>query len=180
MSNSHLTQNQILQLANLELETIPIDTEKTPVTKSTTSPEEPLQADFDPGWRFYCALLSLCTVIIVVALDATSLSVALPIISEDLGGTAIEAFWCGTSFLIASTVFQPNFASLSHIFGRRPLVCCSSHYFALFDADISSALRCNILLLDWFNSCGNSKKLRCPNRRSYTTRRWRWWRHRTE
>jgi MFS family permease len=39
-----------------------------------------------------------------------------------LKGTAIEAFWSGTSFLLASTVFQPNYASLSSIFGRRPLV----------------------------------------------------------
>lgn len=85
--------------------------------------------DFKPGRRLYGAIISLCTVILVVALDATSLSVALPIVSQDLGGTAIEAFWSGTSFLLTSTVFQPNFASLSHIFGRKPLVCtmCSLH-----------------------------------------------------
>ena len=37
-------------------------------------------------------------------------------------GTAIEAFWSGTSFLLASTVFQPSFASFSHIFGRKPMI----------------------------------------------------------
>lgn len=40
--------------------------------------------------------------------------------AEKLGGTAIEAFWAGTSFLLASTVFQPPWASISHIFGRKP------------------------------------------------------------
>lgn len=89
------------------------------------------KSDFRPGWRLYSALFSLCTVILVVALDATSLSVALPIISHELGGTAIEAFWSGTSFLLTSTVFQPNFASLSHIFGRKPLVCYTPSFMLL-------------------------------------------------
>lgn len=40
--------------------------------------------------------------------------------SRKLGGTAIEAFWAGTSFLLASTVFEPLWASISHIFGRKP------------------------------------------------------------
>lgn len=44
------------------------------------------------------------------------------IISQRLRGSATEAFWCGTSFLLASTVFQPTFSSLSHIFGRKPLL----------------------------------------------------------
>lgn len=45
--------------------------------------------------------------------------------AEDLNGTAIEAFWVGTSFLLTSAVFQPPIAALSHIFGRMPtLVFC--------------------------------------------------------
>jgi MFS family permease len=43
-----------------------------------------------------------------------------------LGGSAIEAFWSGTSFLLTSTVFQPVLGSFSHIFGRKPLI-----YFSL-------------------------------------------------
>ena len=43
-------------------------------------------------------------------------------ISQVLHGTAIQAFWSGTSFLLSSTVFQPTFALLSHIFGRKPLI----------------------------------------------------------
>ncbi|EGE09577.1 hypothetical protein TEQG_08520, partial [Trichophyton equinum CBS 127.97] len=51
----------------------------------------------------------------------TSISVALPIIASKLHGSAIEAFWSGTSFLLCSTVFQPSFASFSNIFGRKPM-----------------------------------------------------------
>jgi hypothetical protein len=57
----------------------------------------------------------------MVALDGTSISVALPTIAQKLHGSALEAFWAGTSFLLTSTVFQPLFASFSHIFGRMPL-----------------------------------------------------------
>lgn len=46
--------------------------------------------------------------------------------AADLNGTAIEAFWTGTSFLLSSAVFQPSIAALSHIFGRMSaLVCCT-------------------------------------------------------
>ena len=34
---------------------------------------------FDPGWLFYTAFISLCIITLAVALDATSLSVALPV-----------------------------------------------------------------------------------------------------
>ena len=48
-----------------------------------------------------------------------------------LGGSAIEAFWSGTSFHLTSTVFQPIIGSFSHIFGRKPLTLIS---LALFGA----------------------------------------------
>lgn len=40
--------------------------------------------------------------------------------ARKLHGTAVEAFWAGTSFLLSATVFQPPWASISHIFGRKP------------------------------------------------------------
>lgn len=46
-------------------------------------------------------------------------------------GTAIEAFWSGTSFLLCSTVFQPSFASFSHIFGRKPMVLTAMVLFTI-------------------------------------------------
>ena len=48
-----------------------------------------------------------------------------------LEGTAIEAFWAGTSFLLCSTIFQPSFAELSHIFGRKPLVMVALVFFLI-------------------------------------------------
>ncbi|KAF3806714.1 Efflux pump FUS6 [Colletotrichum gloeosporioides] len=85
---------------------------------------------FKPSREFLLAFGALCTVALAVAFDATTLSVALPTMSAELGGTALEAFWSGTSFLLASTVLQPTVAGLSSIFGRKPLVYVSALFFA--------------------------------------------------
>ncbi|CCU75244.1 unnamed protein product [Blumeria hordei] len=104
---------------------------------SSTCAVEPKKSDdasessFKPDWRFYLAFLTLCTISLTAALDATSLSVALPIIALRLRGSAIEAFWAGTSFLLTSTVFQPSYGSLSHIFGRKPLLYIAMSFFTL-------------------------------------------------
>jgi hypothetical protein len=41
----------------------------------------PTPEKFQPGWRFIAAFLSLCIITLMAALDATSLSVALPVSS---------------------------------------------------------------------------------------------------
>jgi hypothetical protein len=39
----------------------------------------PAPQKFEPGWRFIAAFLSLCIITLMAALDATSISVALPV-----------------------------------------------------------------------------------------------------
>ncbi|KAF2153550.1 MFS general substrate transporter [Myriangium duriaei CBS 260.36] len=91
--------------------------------------EKPDLNEFNPGLRFHLAWISLCTIVLMAALDATSLSVALARISNILHGSAIEAFWAGTSFLLTGTVFQPVIGSISSIFGRKPMVIMSLLFF---------------------------------------------------
>jgi len=105
---------------------------------TSESPEKP----FKPGWRQSAAFTSLAIVNLAGALDATSIAVALPVssltsfsvfpsswfltvpqkISKALHGTAIQGLWIGTSFLLASTVWQPLFVAFSDVWGRRPLL----------------------------------------------------------
>lgn len=85
---------------------------------------------FRPTRDFMLAFSALCVLGLACAFDATTLSVAIPTMSAALGGTALEAFWSGTSFLLASTVLQPTVASLSNIFGRKLLIYWSSALFA--------------------------------------------------
>ncbi|PMD33262.1 MFS general substrate transporter [Hyaloscypha variabilis F] len=102
-----------------------------PQTAAQSIEENTSVPEFNPNWRFYLAFCSLAVVTLAVSLDATSLSVALPIIAKKLNGTAIEAFWSGTSFMLTSTVFQPSYASFSHIFGRKPLVFVALTFFSV-------------------------------------------------
>jgi len=97
-------------------------------TTSETS-QSPTPEKFQPGWRFIAAFISLCVITLMAALDATSISVALPIMAKALSGSAIEAFWSGTSFLLTSTVFQPIIGSFSHVFGRKALIYISLAFF---------------------------------------------------
>ncbi|PWW75666.1 MFS general substrate transporter [Tuber magnatum] len=100
-----------------------------------------------PSNRMYVVFLTMCIITLAAALDATSLSVALPVMSKKLNGTAIEAFWSGTSFLITSTVFQPNFASLSDIFGRRSLILVALAFFATGAIVVALANNFTIILV---------------------------------
>ncbi|KAF2083828.1 MFS general substrate transporter, partial [Saccharata proteae CBS 121410] len=81
--------------------------------------------------RFYAAFACLCVVNLICALDATSISVALPTMAKALHGTGVEAFWAGTSFLLAATVFQPTFATLSNEFGRKPMLLIALSFFTI-------------------------------------------------
>ncbi|KAJ5641382.1 hypothetical protein N7490_005382 [Penicillium lividum] len=86
---------------------------------------------FKLGRRGALVFFTLAVLTLMAALDGTSLSVALPTISQELDGTAIEAFWSGTSFLLTSTVFQPSFASFSNMFGRRAMILVAILFFCV-------------------------------------------------
>lgn len=66
------------------------------------------------GWRFYGTFACLALLNLICAIDATILAVALPTIATALNATAIQAFWCGTSFLLCSTVFRTQPIPLSY------------------------------------------------------------------
>lgn len=53
------------------------------------------------------------------------------VITVALKGNAIEAFWAGTSFLLTSTVWQPNWVAFSHLWGRRPLLLLALTFFTV-------------------------------------------------
>ncbi|KAF7586628.1 hypothetical protein BBP40_008550 [Aspergillus hancockii] len=96
---------------------------------SATGWERADESGTSVSYKAKLVILSLSVVTITVALDATSISVALPNITHSLNGTTLEAFWIGTSFLLCSTVFQPSFGSLSNVFGRNPLVLLAIAFF---------------------------------------------------
>src|SRR4051812_2831249 len=73
-----------------------------PSPASSIFKESTESVEFKPTTRLYLAFGALAVLTLMVALDGTSISVALPIIARKLHGSAIEAFWAGTSFLLTS------------------------------------------------------------------------------
>lgn len=98
------------------------------------------------GWRFYGTFACLALLNLICAIDALILSVALPTIATSLHSTAIEAFWCGTSFLLCSTVFQPSWASFSHIIGRKAVLLSALLFFTVGTIICSVANKIAVLL----------------------------------
>lgn len=100
--------------------------------------------EWKAGSREWLIMGCLTIVTLVVALDATILVPVLPILAEDLHGTATDTFWAGTSYLLVSAVVQPFIVAISDVFGRRALLlssitlftvgtimCCVAHNFRL-------------------------------------------------
>ncbi|KAJ8066849.1 hypothetical protein OCU04_004231 [Sclerotinia nivalis] len=99
------------------------------------------------GWRFFGSFACLAILNLVCAVDATILSVALPTIATSLHATAIQAFWCGTSFLLCSTVFQPTWAAFSHIIGRKSVLMAALFLFSVGTILCSVANNIELLLV---------------------------------
>ncbi|KAH6665388.1 major facilitator superfamily domain-containing protein [Halenospora varia] len=72
--------------------------------------------------RTYAAFAAMCVVVLTESLDATSIAVVLPEIAQSIKSSTTATFALASSFLLASTVFQPVFASISHVFGRKPVL----------------------------------------------------------
>ncbi|KJZ75496.1 hypothetical protein HIM_05192 [Hirsutella minnesotensis 3608] len=111
---------------------------------ATSGPESSESTHWKPGIGEYLVILTLCGLSLIVALDATILVPVLPTITSDLNGTTNHAFWTGSSYLLASALFQPVIVSFSDDFGRRPLLfisvvsftigtilCCLAHGFTI-------------------------------------------------
>ncbi|KAF5852444.1 hypothetical protein GGP41_007840 [Bipolaris sorokiniana] len=68
---------------------------------------------------------SLLSFIFLVAIDATSIVLAVSTIAVDLGGNATESFWVGASYLLSMCLAQPIVAQLTYMFWLKSLVLAS-------------------------------------------------------
>lgn len=67
--------------------------------------------------NFKITIFMLCFVSVVVAMDSVIVAAALPAITVSLKGNTLEAFWIGTSYLLAQTVsFSSYLNSLALVF----------------------------------------------------------------
>lgn len=83
------------------------------------------------GVGFWLAFGAVAITNLAAAFDATTLSVALPVMSQTLGGDSVQAFWAGTSYPLAQCAVMLVWVSLSQCFGRRPMLLISLLLFGI-------------------------------------------------
>ncbi len=76
------------------------------------------------------AMLGLCFVLIMVALDQTVIGTALPTVVAELNGFDLYA-WVGTAYLLTSVITVPIFGKLGDEHGRKPFVVAAIALFTL-------------------------------------------------
>jgi EmrB/QacA subfamily drug resistance transporter len=81
-------------------------------------------------WRFTLIFFALCVTVMLVALDTSIISTALPNIASDLSSDELYV-WVINTYLLASTAVQPLFGQTANIFGRRSLTLLSVLLFML-------------------------------------------------
>lgn len=72
----------------------------------------------------FLAMIGLCFVGMMVAIDQTVVGMALPTIVAELNGFELYA-WVGTSYLLTSVIMVPIFGRLGDYYGRKPFVIAS-------------------------------------------------------
>ncbi|MDR3414157.1 MAG: MDR family MFS transporter [Formivibrio sp.] len=73
------------------------------------------------GKRAFLAMLGICLVVTLTALDQTVVGTALPKIVSDLQGFSYYS-WVGSVYLLTSAIFLPLTGKLGDLYGRKPFV----------------------------------------------------------
>ncbi|CZT05520.1 related to putative multidrug transporter Mfs1.1 (major facilitator family protein) [Rhynchosporium agropyri] len=97
-----------------------------PVIPSGETAEEGGKKD----WRFWMIFVSVCVTTLLVAIDLSIVSTALPTIAQDLIANELYV-WVANAYVLASTAVQPLFGQAANIFGRRSLTIASVLLFML-------------------------------------------------
>ncbi|HET8869336.1 MAG TPA: MFS transporter [Aquabacterium sp.] len=90
------------------------------------------------------AMLGLCFVLMLVALDQTVIGTALPTVVSELKGFDLYA-WVGTAYLLTSVITVPIFGKLGDEHGRKPFVLVGILLFTV--ASMSCGLAQNMIEL---------------------------------
>lgn len=80
---------------------------------------------------FHMSFVCLSLLVLLVSWDAIVLSVAIPIIANELDATALQSFWASIAYMLGVAVTQPLFASISDVVGRKGPLYFSIVLFAI-------------------------------------------------
>ncbi|KAF2198587.1 MFS general substrate transporter [Delitschia confertaspora ATCC 74209] len=115
---------------------------------SENKPEGPKKEETAPnrGIKFYLIIFALNIAQVLVALEGTVTSTALPSIIAQLGGGA-SYVWTTSGYFLASTVLLPLYGQMADILGRRVLILFAVCMFMLGSGISGGAPNMGILIL---------------------------------
>ena len=106
----------------------------------------PEQTSSKRGLRFYLIIFALNVSQVLVALEGTVTSTALPSILADIGGGS-SYIWTTSGYFLAATVLLPLYGQMADILGRRLLVLFAVCMFMLGSGISGGAPNIGILIL---------------------------------
>ncbi|KAJ0120674.1 hypothetical protein J7T55_015405 [Diaporthe amygdali] len=92
-----------------------------PLTQPESEPQQTITEADQPaakGWKFWAIFPPLCIATLLVALESTVTSTALPIIAAELNA-GDNYVWFLNGFLLTATIFLPLYGQFADVFGRR-------------------------------------------------------------
>ncbi|MCK6080914.1 MFS transporter [Microbacterium sp. EYE_5] len=99
------------------------------------------------GWRGWAALVVLMLPVLLVSVDNTVLSFALPEIARDLGPTSAQQLWIIDAYPLVLAGLLVTMGSLGDRFGRRRLLMIGATGFALVSALAAFAPSAGLLIV---------------------------------
>ncbi|KAI1128524.1 major facilitator superfamily domain-containing protein [Nemania abortiva] len=97
-------------------------------------------------FSFYMSIVALGLLALITSWDATSLSIALPTITEKLNGTTLLSFWANVSFTLGVAITQPIYVTVSDVFGRKQPLYASMVLFVVGTIVFATAKTMSILV----------------------------------
>ncbi|KAL7940019.1 major facilitator superfamily domain-containing protein [Trichoderma barbatum] len=97
-------------------------------------------------YSFYLSMLMLAIISVIVAWDVTALSLALPVIANQLHGTTFQSFWANIGFILGVAVTQPIYASISDVVGRKYALYAAIVLFGIGSIVFATATHMSIIV----------------------------------
>ncbi|KAI5918149.1 major facilitator superfamily transporter [Camillea tinctor] len=88
------------------------------ITTLVDEPPKEKDEEWKPSTHEKAIIYTLAIISMIVALDASIIVTTLNHIVSDIGGSATEAFWIGTSYLLVNAVSMPFLCAVSDVVGR--------------------------------------------------------------
>ncbi|KAG9381659.1 Multidrug resistance protein fnx1 [Pyrenophora tritici-repentis] len=95
--------------------------------------------------QIFLIMLSLSIAVLLVALDITIVTTALPTISQEFN-SASGYTWIGSAYLIAQSAATPIWGKVSDIFGRKPILLLTNVIFFVGSLLAGVAVNMNMLI----------------------------------